>query len=729
MGFDINITKALEGDRTCAGTGMIPGSDGWYAMGQMYAGIEGRFGIRINLFFDVIEANILSAGAALILQGGLPNPEWISGRGSMYYDICDGLASGNCSFNLEAGTVCHPVHTGNPFGDVTLIQDVTPHDGSTDVSVYTTCAVAFSMEMNRIYEIPEYVSQIDPPSIRRIQPYMYSFSLIKNGTTANITGSSSWSEENNIYTFDPIDALYGDTQYNIRVEARLRENGNDLRLRGSVFSEVRTSNFMTGPEPDHVVEENLNFTYPYRNQHNFLKGETQENFGYIRLLNGRNTFLTSEGDVSEYNTTFTAKFTSEDNEIITKDAYILDGTRVIAFNVTDLNPDKIYCLQIIRKDVPVRRNNSSQGIVFSASSMGSISDLTLQSGIQNLHSILGLSTVNSNQFKKITLPGGQVGQYEREIFSYYFKTSKYNTWYDKLKMNSNWQVAENSFGELKWLDFENDFNENLEWVDRRAFKVGENTTSREFTPRVKFYLKDEYPDEFDPYADSGEIGSNLYLRDVVRRNIVAPWITVNMIRLQAITDLRLVNPFITVPALANTWQSRLYASNITWHTTAPILSPLNRGTINGAFGVTESLSSGATGTASSIYKPALSGIKGHLTLTTTTPPKTGITYAPHMRGWQHYRQLKSVITTFVHSNMNPVPFTAPFTLYNNYFNTTQRNIVIDILSRDNIVASRMTNGKQEFGAYYVFPSQNGVDIQGTIKSISFTKTTTIPKKK
>ena len=136
----------------------------------------------------------------MILKGGLPNPEWVSGRGSFYYNVCDGLAEGRCNFTFEAGTVCSPV-TGNPFAGIGLIQDVSPANGATDVSVYTNASAAFSMQMNRVFEIEEYVSSTDPPVIRRLQPYMYAFELKKRGSSAVISGSGNWIENNRVYDF------------------------------------------------------------------------------------------------------------------------------------------------------------------------------------------------------------------------------------------------------------------------------------------------------------------------------------------------------------------------------------------------------------------------------------------------------------------------------------------------------------------------------------------------
>lgn len=104
---------------------------------------------------------------------------------------------------------------------INLIQDVQPANGATDVSVYTNASAGFSMEMNRVFEIEEYVSSTDPPVIRRLQPYMYAFELRESGRTVNLTGNGNWIEDNRVYDYTPINVLKANTLHTIRVEASL----------------------------------------------------------------------------------------------------------------------------------------------------------------------------------------------------------------------------------------------------------------------------------------------------------------------------------------------------------------------------------------------------------------------------------------------------------------------------------------------------------------------------
>ena len=175
---------------------------------------------------------------------------------------------------------------------------------------------------------------------------MHSFEIKLNGRGASIPGTGEWSENDHIYTFFPRDFLAGESDYTARVEARIRENGRDLMVRGAVYREELLHHFRTGPMPDRIVPDMINFTYPYIRQQNFLKSETRSNQGYIVLTAAGCPLLSVEGDVSNIDVSFTARFTSEDGEVINTRA-IIEREQIIKFDVSQLQPRKLYCLQTV----------------------------------------------------------------------------------------------------------------------------------------------------------------------------------------------------------------------------------------------------------------------------------------------------------------------------------------------------------------------------------------------
>ena len=98
--------------------------------------------------------------------------------------------------------------------------------------------------------------------------------------------------------------------------------------------------------------------------------------------------------------------------------------------------DKLYCVQIIRKDRP----NGTFCLYQEAVALWEPS----QCSVINTSLINGTifcghhwyNTIQSNQFKRITLPAGKVNQYETELYAYFFKTSKYNRLVDKILQNN-----------------------------------------------------------------------------------------------------------------------------------------------------------------------------------------------------------------------------------------------------------------------------------------------------
>ncbi|MFZ1676269.1 MAG: hypothetical protein WAT91_03295 [Saprospiraceae bacterium] len=716
MGCDINVTRATDGDRTCAGTGTIPGVDGWYGIGQFYAGIEGSFGIRINLFVETITVPILQASAAIILRGGLPNPEWVAGRGSFYYNVCNGLAEGSCDFALQAGTVCLPVSTGNPFGDMSLLQDLKPDEGET-VEVYAEAAAAFSMQMNRVYEIEEYVTAIDPPSIRRIEPYMYAFEIKLNGRGAPIAGTGEWAEHNRVYNFYPAALLRGESDYTARVEARIRENGRDFITHGSVFKEELLHHFRTGPMPDRIVPQMINFTYPYIRQQNFLKSETRSDQGYIVLFS-RNPLLSVEGDVSNVDVSFTARFTSEDREVINTPA-IIEGERIIKFNVSQLQADKLYCLQIIRRDQP-------RGVISLPGNM-SLNDITggpvggsMVSGIaalqiQNLYAVLGRSTVMSNQFTRVSLPSGRVRQYEKELFNYFFRTSDYNDFTSKLASEqSDWDKETLTFG-VDVIKLENSFTENLEWVDVNPFQVVPNHRSVSFSKRVDFYLRPPLNIEFDTYTP-GSVYPSQYFTSIVAPRIMRPYLEGVGMRTRVISNFTRdwgVNVSAHIPQFPLFEGYTSYGGSIYFSTTTPYKNPLDDSSINESF----SESTGMSG----IPLPTIAHVP-LLPVGFHPPPlrRTAVMYGVHVNGMIQYRHLQRDMRHFAYQTLTlPVGVGTVTTSPYEIMGTEDKNYVTRILSNDPITATKLTKGPNSFGFIYKYPLPDGSDTHNGYTPFTF----------
>lgn len=716
MGCDINVTRSNE--RTCAGGSRVPGIDGWYGIGQFYAGIEGSFGIYINLFVEELRIEILKASAALLLRGGLPNPEWVSGRGSFYYNVCDGLAEGTCSFNLEAGEVCLPVTTGNPLGDITLIQDLKPDDGS-EVEVYTEAAAAFSMQMNRIYSVEEYVSAVDPPRIRNLRPYIHSFAVRLNNSGPNIAGTGSWEEGNRVYNFIPNEWLRPRSSYTVSVEARISENGRDLMVRGTPFRETRSHSFRTKALPDRIPDQTIDFTYPYIRQQNFMKGETSGDFGYIALNRDNLPFFDMPGDVRDYEVYFTARFTSQDGQKTDRPIIFENRKRVVKFDVSHLNPDKLYAIQIIRGERPHRALNINDNVmsqVNASMANPSASIVTQRLTIRDLDAVLGSSTLRSNQYKRINLPAGQVQRFEKELYMYYFKTSRYHNFNEKWNAQRvPWPQEKITFG-VDVVRFDTDLVENLEWTDIQEFKVVDHPRARTLPKMISFVARPPLDVEFETFIP-GTLIPNTYLSTIVGPRIRGRHSQLTAIRNRVVSminrdhgrDYNAVFP--SVPA----WEGWTpYSQAIIFSSASPFKIALDDGTIREAF---------TTYFNTGLDVSTLPGT-GRLTLPVgfsgTRVPKTSILYNLHLTAHNQFRSLQRAIPAFAHT---PVTYQTPIgnfthSLYDR-MNTAERNFVNSIPASNAIMETRFPKGQDYFGVQYNFPLPSGALTHRQIIHYSF----------
>jgi hypothetical protein len=732
MGFDINVTQDQSGSRRCAGSDEIPGLNNgrWYAMGQVYCGIRGEFGLGVPYIWPDAKISIFKGSAAIILNGGLFGPDWLKGRGRFGYDVCGNR--GSCEFALEVGEVCFPTE-GNPFSALKLVQDISPAHNSTDVSVYTDVSAAFLVEMNREYELQENISATEPPVMRRFTPYMHSFVVQKDGGEVlyrNTGGESTvgnatthWKEENRIFNCNLANRLDGTSRYVVTAEARVRENGRDIRNGDTTFYHRLSHNFTTGREPNKFIDGNIDFTYPYLKQQNFLKGESMANKGYIRALNGLNTFLSVGGDVSDYSTSFTARFTSEDNVVIETPAQIIPGTFGVIFDVNQLANDKVYCIQIIRKDVP----NNTSGKKLDNGIGNTLGYRPLKNEISKSDIIAKVkgNVVQAAFAKQIKLPAGNVGLYERELYSYYFKTSEYNTMSEKLKANSNWSQEKNAFVTafgMDGIDLKKNMSESFEWgdigeFDMRSLLTDNPNTTRVFSKRLKLHVEMDRGELDGVNLNTGR--PNTYLKNVVQSLILNPYNTFlmsrNSIQSRADEMLRIAAPTMTgrqftVPIISNPYYSN-YDDFVTINPTSPKYHPLKTHAITSAFSNDPKTSLGRTFNASST-KTGKGTLKDRPTL---------INYYVHLNGVDHYKQVARAIRNFASTPVFMRNGAAVFngreqaTIYS-FMNEDQRSFMQSTISRTRMDINNYTKlkpGRHEMVMKYYFPDVNGNDINGT----------------
>lgn len=261
------------------------GINGWYATGQMYAYIQGAIGIAIDILGFKGRWEILSIGAAAILQARLPNPFWMRGVVGGYFSILGGLISGQCQFDFEAGQQCDILPGGKR--EILVIQGLDPTENIEDASVFVRPRAIFNIPMDRITPLKDSLD-----NYVELKPVIQSFTVTNLGNNTVVPGTYEFDANHLVAAFRPTDILQGNQNFRIDVtvevlQRRAGETDFVPAYMGVNAPAVQTKSgtFRTGPAPDFVPEENVTFAYPVNKQTNFFRNESNQ--GYVQLAQGQ----------------------------------------------------------------------------------------------------------------------------------------------------------------------------------------------------------------------------------------------------------------------------------------------------------------------------------------------------------------------------------------------------------------------------------------------------------
>jgi|GEM_PF-5460232 len=277
IGVDINFSKP--------NTAVFCGGEergfngGWYAKGQAYAGFDGDFGIEVDLFFFSGKKSFATLAAAIAMEALLPNPSYFSGRAGLRYSVMGGLVKGECNYHLEVGTKCDG--NGSPFGDIQFISEMSPEDGSTDVSTFAKVNTAFNLPMDQEFDIED-----KDGNVKMFTPFIANYKIRQMGSGGGaISASLSQERDDIVGVLTPSNNLAGGKKHMAIVEVQVNEttSGSPVlvidRTTGKPFRESDTTSFTTGPRPNTLVLAETE-TWPIVNQRYFLQNEGLEQADY-----------------------------------------------------------------------------------------------------------------------------------------------------------------------------------------------------------------------------------------------------------------------------------------------------------------------------------------------------------------------------------------------------------------------------------------------------------------
>lgn len=280
-GLDFML-KDYGNEYHCAGSSGPMGINGWYANGQAYAFVMGKIGVKVNLKFYKGTYDILSIGAAAILQAKGPNPFWMKGTVGGYYKILGGLVKGKCRFEVTVGKECKPAGEQNLLEEVNMIAQISPAPNSREIDVFNTPQLAFNISVGEVFAITDLEHRN-----HLFRAVLDEFQVFDNGTP--IPGEQVWNAERNVVLFDAEDILPERKKLKVRAkltfEKRINGVWSKVRFDGKVVTETAETQFETGDAPANIPAGNVLNSYPLAGQVNFFPEEHAS--GYIQLKDGQ----------------------------------------------------------------------------------------------------------------------------------------------------------------------------------------------------------------------------------------------------------------------------------------------------------------------------------------------------------------------------------------------------------------------------------------------------------
>jgi TANFOR domain-containing protein len=456
LGFDVSLRQYSEG---CNGSTNLPGINGWYANGQFYAWVKFAFGINVDVWFYSGKIDVASVQAAALFEAGLINPSWFQGWLYGHYDVLGGLISGDMHFNVSIGDKCVP--ESNPLGmDMPIISDVKPGDGEKDISIGSNPLVAFNFPVADDYDVTS-TSSDGTTVLNTIHIDLTGFTITRNSDNyvvadLNNNQNLSFTDEMKLATLYTTNALDPQTNYTVTVSVKAFQivNGGGkvpISYKNKPIEETKTISFKTG-DCLHRLDENaqtLLGSYPFKNQRYLLQKE--QTTGFIQLDKNYPCLI------NDPNYTLLAQFVSyqSPNQTSVQEVSVGQNGNQLTFQIPTLPNEQITKLRIIKR-MKVNKFVMQAKIALNYEDKNSY--LSFGQGSNN--NIITVQNVKASGASYSHKP------VDLELYSYYFKTSKYNTLGEKLgNADYSANASMSGFGNLEGYSADFNFAEGFDTYD------------------------------------------------------------------------------------------------------------------------------------------------------------------------------------------------------------------------------------------------------------------------
>ncbi|MDR0798525.1 MAG: hypothetical protein LBN18_02025 [Dysgonamonadaceae bacterium] len=412
LGAEFMLTN-LNG-AVCADNGQTPGINGWYAQGQAWAYVDAGIGLKAKVFGKTKRFEILDLSVATLLEGKGPNPSYFAGTVGGRYSVLGGLIKGQCNFEFEMGKECKPVG-GSPFGE-DIIAQLTPAHNANEVNVFAAPQVLFNIPVETEITIDE-----DDGSKGTYRVKLNEFSVKYKDNNQPVAGEQKTNEDRTVImlnTSEPFESRKNLIAYaQVSFQKKSGNNWVDVKdEKGQTLIEKKTAEFQTGDRPKEILPEHVAYSYPSRRQYNFYPNETNQ--GYL-LLKQNYSYLFStekpEGFVQKLRISAAGGQAVERDFTYTTSSSVSGVKMEINFSLanTGFVNDKIYKLALV--NIPRNAN---------AAMTSNVAETTRQ---------MEGTDDGSVEITKREATGTLEQLSEKEIYALNFKTSRYNTFAEKMQ--------------------------------------------------------------------------------------------------------------------------------------------------------------------------------------------------------------------------------------------------------------------------------------------------------
>lgn len=502
LGFDVNLTEQVGSTCYIPNKGLItdPGVNGWYATGQIYAGLEGAMGLKGKFLGKEREFELFQMAAAMLLSAGGPNPTWAEGRAGASYRVLNGLIKGSVNFDIRAGDRCVPDSEDENL--IPVVYDLSPEDDEEDVSIFASSDIlaTFMLPINEIITVP-----IVHPITRQtqnVQLEIYIDTLyVRNEQSGQVwQGTRKWSQDKQAVTMNTGSWFEPETPHKVHLRMKAWQHIGSTKIPlladgiSTHWTEERIHVFTTGTTPYPIPDDQILKTLPIRNQRYFLQDAKSPIYllEAPQILASGNMsdagyFPASEGN---YDYEYYFRWASLDsNEPVIIDVNHLAGmdpVQLITSRIPRLENDTYYSCQLVRKTIRFRTVNDPSGatirIPIGAEGLG-ISDQRLKVAGSEFAGT-AMSRADTLQVNINIDPGQFAGAGEEIIYQFYFKTSKFNSLAGKMaSANILVEEANHSLSKYPLLRF--DMEENFDVFDIEG-EYNQQYGGNVSHPRVEF---------------------------------------------------------------------------------------------------------------------------------------------------------------------------------------------------------------------------------------------------